>query len=89
MLLAPQKDCAKTKCMWHHPWCGDDTYALGWGVGMHRAMVWAKAADHHGAAKAWSGVATGHNSDQESIVENLVHLYVFQPKTKWALQDSA
>jgi hypothetical protein len=25
---------------------------------MHRAMVWAKAADHHGTAKAWSGVAT-------------------------------
>ena len=58
MLLVPQKDCAKTKRKWHHPWCGDDTCALGWGVSMHRAMVWAKAADHHGAAEAWSGVAT-------------------------------
>jgi len=60
VLLAPQnqKDCAKTKHKWHRPWCGDDTWVLGWGVGMHRGMVWAKAADHHGAAKAWSGVAT-------------------------------
>ena len=58
MLLAPQKDCAKTKRKWHRPWCGDDTCALGWGVGMHRGMVWAKTADHHGAAEAWSGVAT-------------------------------
>ena len=57
MLLAPQKDCAITKRKWHHPWCGDDTCALGWGVGMYRGMVWAKAADHHGVAKAWSGVA--------------------------------
>jgi hypothetical protein len=54
----PPEGCTKTKHKWHHPWCGDDTCALGWGVGMHRAMVWAKAADHHGAAEAWSGVAT-------------------------------
>ena len=50
MLLAPQKDCAKTKRKWHRPWCGDDTRALGWGVGMHQVMVWAKAAHHHGAS---------------------------------------
>ena len=58
MLLAPQKDCAKTKRKRHRPWCVDDTCVLGWGVGMRQAMVWAKAADHHGAAEAWSGVAT-------------------------------
>jgi len=53
VLLAPQKDWAKTKRKWHHPWCGDDTHTLGWGVGMHQVMVWAKAADHQGA----SGIA--------------------------------
>jgi hypothetical protein len=37
VLLVPQKDCAKTK--WHHPWCGDDTCTLGWGVGMHQVTV--------------------------------------------------
>jgi hypothetical protein len=58
VLVAPQKDCAKIKRKWHHPWCGDGTCMLGWGVGMHQAMVWAKAADHHGAAEAWSGIAT-------------------------------
>ena len=53
MLLALQKDCTKIKREWHCPWCGDDTRKLGWGVGMHQAVVWAKAADHHGA----SGIA--------------------------------
>ena len=46
----PPEGCAKTKRKWHCPWCGDDTLALGWGVGMHQAMVWAKAAHHHGAS---------------------------------------
>ena len=35
VLLAPQKNCAKTKHKWHRPWCGDDTCTLGWGIGMH------------------------------------------------------
>ena len=39
VLLVPQKDCAKTKRKWHHPWCGDDTCTLGWGVGMHQVTV--------------------------------------------------
>jgi hypothetical protein len=46
----PQKDCAKTKRKWHRPWCGDDTCTLSWGVGMHQAIVWVKAADHHVAS---------------------------------------
>ena len=50
VLLVPQKDCAKTKRKWHHPWCGDDTCTLGWGVGMHQVTVWVKAADHHVAS---------------------------------------
>ncbi len=49
MILALLKDCAKTKHKLHRPWCGDDTCMLGLGIGMHQAMVWAKAADHHGA----------------------------------------
>ena len=32
----------------HHPWCGDDAYALGWGVIKPQAMVGAKAALGHG-----------------------------------------
>jgi hypothetical protein len=35
---------------WHCPWCEDNTCVLGWGIGMHKVMVWAKAADHHGAS---------------------------------------
>ncbi len=31
------------------PWCEDETCVLGWGVVMHQVMVWAIAADHHGA----------------------------------------
>jgi hypothetical protein len=50
VLLAPQKNCAKNKRKWHHPWCGEDTCTLGWGVGMHQAIVWVEAADHHGAS---------------------------------------
>ena len=53
MILALLKDCAKTKRKLHRPWCGDDTCTLGLGIGMHQAMVWSKAADHHGA----SGIA--------------------------------
>ena len=61
MLLPPQKNCAKTKCKWHRPWCGDDTSRLGWGVGMHQAMEWAKAAHHHGASGITFSSATGVN----------------------------
>jgi hypothetical protein len=89
MLLAPQKDCAKTKRKWHRPWCGDDTCMLGWGVGMHRAMVWAIAADHHGAAEVWSGFATEATIGLGKYRRCMVHLYVRQTITKWALQDSA
>jgi hypothetical protein len=46
--LIPQMDCAQTKLKWHPSWCEDDTCTLGWGVIMHQAMIWAKAADHHG-----------------------------------------
>jgi hypothetical protein len=36
----------------------DDICTLGWGVGMHQAMVWAKAADHHGASRIAFSSAT-------------------------------
>ena len=42
------KDFDETKCTSHHPWCGDDTYALGRGVIKPQAMVGAKAALGHG-----------------------------------------
>ena len=44
----------------HRPWYGDYVCALGWGWGVVGAqvMVWAKPADHHGAADSWSQVAT-------------------------------
>jgi len=61
VLLAPQKDCAKTKLKWHHPWCGDDTCTLGWGIGMHQAIVWVKVTDHHGASGIMFSSATGVN----------------------------
>jgi hypothetical protein len=57
----PQKDCAKTEHKWHHPWCGDDTCTLSWGVGMHQAIVWAKAADHHVASGITFSSAIGLN----------------------------
>jgi hypothetical protein len=38
----------QTKRISHHPWCGDDAYALGLGVLKPHAMVWAKAARRHG-----------------------------------------
>ncbi len=31
------------------PWCGDDAYALGWGVLTTQAMVEAKADPRHGS----------------------------------------
>ena len=33
------------------PWCGDDTYALGWGILKTQAMVGAKAAPHYGCGE--------------------------------------
>ncbi len=42
------KDFSKTKRTCHHPWCGDDAYALDWGVIKPQAMVGAKATRHHG-----------------------------------------
>ena len=56
--LAPQKDCTKIKREWHCQWCEDDTCVLGWGVVMHHVMVWAKAADHHGASGIVFSAAT-------------------------------
>ncbi len=36
-------------CIGHeHPWCGDDVYALGWGILTPQTMVGAKAAHRHG-----------------------------------------
>ena len=48
IVLTNPMDCAQTKHMRHHPWCVDDAYALGWGALTPHAMVWAKAAQHHG-----------------------------------------
>ncbi len=42
------KDLSKTKRTRHRPWCGDDAYALGWGVIKKQAMVGALATRHHG-----------------------------------------
>ncbi len=47
-LLLRLKDFDETKCTSHHLRCGDDTYALGWGVIKPQAMVGAKAALGHG-----------------------------------------
>jgi len=41
------KDFDKIKHIRHHPWCGDDAYALRWGVIMPQAMVGAKATRGH------------------------------------------
>jgi hypothetical protein len=45
--------CKDTQTKHKHlrPWCGDDAYALGWGVLTTQAMVGAKAAPHHGCGK--------------------------------------
>ncbi len=40
-------DSNQTKHIHHHPWCGDNAYALGWGVIKPQAMVEAKVARHH------------------------------------------
>ncbi len=46
-LLLRLKDFDETKRTSHHPWCGDDTYALAWGVikprhgrGQSRSWPW-------------------------------------------------
>ncbi len=46
-LLLHLKDFDETKHTSHHPWCGDDAYALGRGVIKPQAMVGAKAALGH------------------------------------------
>ena len=76
MLLASQKDCAKTKCKWHCPWCGDDSRMLGWVVSMHQNMVWAKAADHHGASGIAFSPATRVISPPKKYRRGMVHFYV-------------
>jgi hypothetical protein len=48
ILLVRLKDFNKTKRTHHLLWCGDDAYALSWGVIKPQAMVEAKAAHHHG-----------------------------------------
>jgi hypothetical protein len=48
ILLVRLKDFNKTKRTCHRLWCGDDAYALGWGVIKPQAMVEAKDAHHHG-----------------------------------------
>ena len=47
-LLLRLKYFDETKHTSHHPWCGDDAYALGRGVIKPQAMVGAKAALGHG-----------------------------------------
>ena len=47
-LLVLPREWYQTKRKHHHPWCGDDAYALGLGDLKPHAMVWAKAAWHHG-----------------------------------------
>jgi hypothetical protein len=42
-LLLHLKDFDETKRTSHHPWCGDDAYAIGRGVIKPQAMVGAKA----------------------------------------------
>jgi hypothetical protein len=42
-LLVCLRDFDQTKCICHCPWCGHDTYALGWGVIKPQAMVGAYA----------------------------------------------
>ena len=54
----------------HRPWYGDDVCALGWGVVGAQAMVWAKAADHHGA----SGITFSDFSKKYRI--SMVHFYL-------------
>ena len=48
VLLVRLMDFDETKRTSHHPWCGDDAYALGRGVIKPQAMVGAKAALGHG-----------------------------------------
>ena len=36
---------AQTKCMRHHPWCGDDAYALGWVILASQSIVGAIVPD--------------------------------------------
>jgi hypothetical protein len=45
------REDTQTKCTCLCPWCGDDAYALGWGVLTPQAMVGAKAAPHHGCGE--------------------------------------
>ena len=47
-LLLHLNNFDETKRTSHHPWCGDDVYALGRGVIKPQAMVGAKAALGHG-----------------------------------------
>ncbi len=42
---------AQTKRTRFCPWCGDDAYALSWGVLTTQAMVGAKAAPRHGSSE--------------------------------------
>jgi hypothetical protein len=42
---------AQTKRTCLRPWCGDDAYALSWGILTTQAMVGAKATPRHGSGK--------------------------------------
>ncbi len=78
MILALHWDCTITKRKLHCPWCGDDTGTLSLGIGMHQAMVWSKAADHHGALGiAFSAATRVDLFDPKSIVEEwYISMYV-------------
>ena len=48
VVLTNPMNCTQTKRMHHHPWCVEDTHALGWGALTPHATDWAKATQHHG-----------------------------------------
>ena len=86
MPFAHLKECAQTKRKWHHSWCEDDTCALGWGVVMHQVVVWAKAADHHGA----SGIAFSSATRVILLTQKVSQKYVtFLRKSKIKIMDVA
>ena len=47
-MLTPTMDCSKTECRRRCPWCVDDNCALGLAILTPQAMLWGKAAGHHG-----------------------------------------
>jgi hypothetical protein len=69
----PPEELRQKKRKWHHPWCGEDTCTLGWGIGMHQAIVWVKAADHHGASGITFSSVAGAGVD--FLTQKVSHKY--------------